>query len=294
VKYAAIANWAKKDNWPIAFMCTQLGVSRSGYYKWRTAPTSKRVLIDDYLTGLINQIYQNHNRPGVRRVAAELRVGGYHLSNKRVWRLMRAAGLKGRTPKAFKKTTTPDATATPAPDRVGRRFNPASINMIWCGDITYIKTFEGWAYMATVIDLYSRKLIGWAIAHNMTTSLVEDALKMAIKHRNPKRWAVTFHSDRGSQYTSTDFTKLCHRNGIHQSMGRTGNCFDNAVAESFFATYKKELIHTRPWPTINHLKKATFKWIEQHYNTHRRHSTLGYLTPTEYELGYRNINQLTA
>lgn len=156
-----------------------------------------------------------------------------------------------------------------------------------------MKTWTGWAYLATVIDLHSRRLIGWAIAEHMRTSLVIDALDMAITHRHPVG-AVIFHSDRGSQYTSTEFADYCRAHQIRRSLGRTGICYDNAVAESFFATYKKELIHTRPWPSLKHLRKETFDWIETYYNRRRRHSTIGYLTLEEYELGYRHINQIAA
>jgi transposase InsO family protein len=147
--------------------------------------------------------------------------------------------------------------------------------------------------MATVIDLHSRKVVGWAIADHMRTELITAALDMALANRRPPT-GVIFHSDRGAQYTSGEFHRYCERNNIRRSLGRTGTCYDNAVSESFFATYKKELIHTRPWPTMADLKKETFDWIENYYNTHRRHSTLGYLTPREYELGYRDINQLAA
>ena len=147
--------------------------------------------------------------------------------------------------------------------------------------------------MATVIDLHSRAVVGFAIADHLRTDLVTAALDMALAHRRPAA-GVIFHADRGTQYTSSEFDRYCKKNNIRRSLGRTGICYDNAVSESFFATYKKELIHTRPWPTLKTLKKATFDWIEMYYNTARRHSTLGYLTPREYELGYRHINQIAA
>ncbi len=181
----------------------------------------------------------------------------------------------------------------PAPDLLGRDFTAERPDSRWCGDITYIKTWQGWAYLATVIDLHSRAVVGWAIADHMRTDLVTDALNMALTHRRPAP-GVIFHSDRGTQYTSSTFAAYCRNNNIRRPLGRTGSCYDNAVAESFFATYKKELIHTRPWPDPKHLKKATFDWIETYYNRQRRHSTLGYLTPHEYELGYRDLNQIAA
>jgi transposase InsO family protein len=181
----------------------------------------------------------------------------------------------------------------PAPDLIGRDFTAQAANQRWCGDITYVKTWDGWAYLATVIDLHSRAVVGWAIADHMRTELVIAALDMALTHRAPAA-GVIFHSDRGSQYTSRTFAEYCTTHGIRRSLGKTGICYDNAVSESFFATYKKELIHTRPWPTMKHLEKETFDWIETYCNTQRRHSTLECLTPREYELGYRNISQIAA
>ena len=156
-----------------------------------------------------------------------------------------------------------------------------------------MKSWDGWVYLATVIDLHSRRVVGWAVADHMRTELVTDALAMALRQRRPKG-RVIFHSDRGTQYTSNDFARFCRKNRIRRSLGRTGICYDNAVAESFFASYKKELIHTRPWPDLRSVKKATFEWIEMYYNRARRHSTLGYLTPHEYELGYRHVHELAA
>jgi len=294
VKFAAIADWAASDAFPVAFMCRQLGVSRSGYYAWLAAEPCARAVDDATLTGLIATLYQHgRGNPGVRRVRAGLAALGRRLSHKRVWRLMRAAGLRGRHPKAWKRTTIAGDHPVPAPDLIGRDFTAQAPNTRWCGDITYVKTWDGWAYVATVIDLYSRTVVGWAIADHMRTDLVTAALDMAIAGRRPPA-GVIFHSDRGTQYTSGQFDRYCTKNKIRRSLGRTGICYDNAVSESFFATYKKELIHTRPWPTITHLKKATFDWIETYYNTIRRHSTLEYLTPKEYELGYRHLNQLAA
>jgi len=294
VKFAAIADWAACGDFPIEFMCRELGVSRSGYYAWRDRAPSDRERADEGLIATIKQVYERlRGNPGVRRVHAELVTLGHTVAPKRVWRLMKAAGLQGRHPKPWKRTTIPGDAPVPAPDLIGRDFTAEAANQRWCGDITYVKTWDGWAYVATVIDLYSRAVVGWAIAEHMRTELVTAALDMALAHRDPPT-DVIFHSDRGSQYTSSIFAEYCANNGIRRSLGRTGICFDNAVSESFFATYKKELIHTRPWPTISHLKKETFDWIETYYNTQRRHSTLGYLTPREYELGYREISQIAA
>ena len=292
--FAAIADWAEAKQYPVEFMCTELGVSVSGYYAWRNRPAPARARSDEALSSLIVAIFERlKGNPGVRRVHAELVAAGHRLGRKRVWRLMRALGLQGRHPRAWKQTTVHGEQPVPAPDLIGRDFTAERANERWCGDITYIKSWDGWVYLATVIDLYSRRVVGWAVADHMRTELVTDALQMALTHRRPKG-KVIFHSDRGTQYTSKDFAKFCKKNNIRRSLGRTGICYDNAVAESFFASYKKELIHTRPWPNLKSVARATFEWIEMYYNRTRRHSTLGYLTPNEYELGYRHIHELAA
>lgn len=294
MKFAAIADWADSDSFPVAFMCRELGVSRSGYYAWRSRPPSKRATDDATLIAVMRKVFADaRGNPGVRRMRAELAALGHWLSHKRVWRLMKAAGLRGRHPKPWKQTTIGGDRPVPAPDLVGQAFFAAEPNTTWCGDVTYVKTWDGWAYMATVIDLHSRALAGWAIADHMRTELVTAALDMAIANRRPPV-GVIFHSDRGSQYTSQAFADYCKKHGIRRSLGRTGICFDNAVSESFFATYKKELIHTRPWPTVADLIRETRDWVDNYYNTKRRHSYLGYLTPREFELGYRHLNQLAA
>jgi transposase InsO family protein len=202
VIFAAIADWVDSDDFPVTFMCDQLGVSTSGYYKWRTREPSAHEARDTDLTRLITVFFARlRGNPGVRRMHAELAVAGHRVSRKRVWRLMRAAGLQGRHPRAWKRTTVPGEHPTNAPDLIGRSFTGASVNEKWCGDITYIKTWDGWAYVATVIDLHSRALVGWAVADHMRTSLVTDALDMAIAHRRPPK-DVIFHSDRGTQGVS--------------------------------------------------------------------------------------------
>ena len=185
------------------------------------------------------------------------------------------------------------AAPAPAPDLLGRSFWAEQPNEKWCGDITYVKTWKGWGYDATVIDLYSRKVIGYAVADHMKTSLVIAALDMALDRRRPPA-GVIFHSDRGTQYTSKEFADYCAKHRVRRSLGRTGICYDNAVAETTFASYKKELIHTRPWPDVDDLAEATADWFENYFNRIRRHSYLDYLTPQEYELGYRDLKQLAA
>lgn len=292
--FAAIADWddSPENDYTVTFMCTELGVSRSGYYAWRSRGPSNRAVADEALAALVVAIHEQlRGNPGRRRVQAQLRAQGVRVGLQRVHRLMRGLKLAGRHPKAWKRTTIGGADPVTAPDLIGRDFAAAAANTRWCGDVTYIKTWNGWVYLATVIDLHSRMVVGYAIDTHMRTDLIVRALAMAIKHRQPAR-GVIFHSDRGSQYTSKQFDGFCERNGIRRSLGRTGICYDNAVAESFFATYKKELIHTRPWPSLDHVKRSTFDWIENYYNSIRRHSTLGYLTPKEFELGYRRIEEI--
>ena len=274
-------------------MC-RAGVSRSGYYAWRKAVPSQHRRRDEVLIVVLRHLHtEARGNPGVRRLRAGLAAAGHRVGHKRVYRLMRLAGLRGRHPKSWKRTTVHGEQPVAAPDLIGRSFTADEANQRWCGDITYVKTWTGWAYVATVIDLYSRAIVGYAVADHMRTSLVTDALDMAIANRTPPA-GVIFHSDRGTQYTSGEFDTYCTKAGIRRSLGRTGICYDNAVSESTFATYKKELIHTRPWPDLKNLTTATIDWIENYFNTVRRHSTLGYLTPREYELGYREINQLAA
>jgi transposase InsO family protein len=297
VTFTAIADWASDGEYTVAFMCAELGVSRSGFYAWQAragAPPGPRASYDERLTQLLISLFTYlKGNPGVRRLHADLRALGHRVSRKRVHRLMKAAGLRGRAPKAWRPTTTTTAAGpAPAPDLIGRRFTAEAPNQAWCGDITYIKTWQGWAYLATVIDLHSRALVGWAIADHARTDLVTDALEMAIQARRPAP-GVVFHSDRGCQYTSRQFVDFCRRRGIRRSVGRTGSCFDNAVSESFNATYKKELIHTRPWPALDELIVQSRVWFD-YYNKKRRHSTIHYLTPAEKDLGYSTLDQIAA
>jgi putative transposase len=198
VKFAAIADWAECKLFPVDFMCAELGVSRSGFYAWQGRGPSARASTDADLTAVIKAAYERlRGNPGVRRMHAELRTLGHRLSRKRVWRLMQAAGLQGRHPKAWKRTTVAGDKPVNAPDLLRRNFTAERADERWCGDITYIKTWTGWAYLATVIDLHSRAVVGWAIADHMRTDLVIDALDMALSHRQPPA-GVIFHSDRGN------------------------------------------------------------------------------------------------
>jgi putative transposase len=208
------------------------------------------------------------------------------VSYKRVQRLMRELGLASVHPRPQRRTTVQAAEPSRLPDLVGRNFTPITPDSAWYGDISYVRTWDGWAYIASVIDGFSRRVIGWAIADHMRTELVTAALGMAIEQRRPEH-GVIFHSDRGAQYTSTEFVEFCRKYGIRNSVGRTGICFDNAAAESFWATLKKEFIHLRPFDTVARLRRETFEYIEGYYNTKRIHSALGYRTPAEHEERFR-------
>jgi transposase InsO family protein len=265
--------------------CELLKVSRSAYYARNERSTRERV--DEQLTVKIREVHAASNGTyGAPRIHAELADTGLRHSRKRIARRMRAAGIRGKSPRRWQVTTIADPNAAARPDLIGRDFtvDAAAIDTRWCGDITYINTWEGWLYLATVIDLASRRVVGWAVADNLKTDLVDAALTAALTRRRPAGGLV-FHSDRGCQYTSAQHARLAKRHGVRLSVGRRGQCWDNAVAESFFSTLKTELIHRQPWPTRKAAHQATFEYIEGWYNTRRRHSSLGYLSPAAYEGG---------
>jgi transposase InsO family protein len=243
--------------------CRLLEVSSAAFYQRLTARPSAREVTDAELGEKITAIHtESKGTYGSPRVHAELRRHGVGVGKRRVARLMARAGLEGRHKKRWRKTTVPDPDAERARDLIGRHFGPcAEVDRRYVGDITYVATWEGWAYLATVIDLASRKVVGWALADHMRTELVTEALEMAFVHRRPPA-GVIFHSDRGCQYTSRDFAELARANGVLLSVGLAGECWDNAVAESFFATIKRELIDTRSWPTRAGLHRAVFEYIE--------------------------------
>jgi putative transposase len=264
--------------------CRLLEVSRSAYYERKTATPSPKELSDAELAEKILAVHtESKGTYGSPRVHRELLKRGVTCGRRRVRRLMARAGLEGRCKKRWRTTTVPDPAAERARDLIRRSFQPSTeLDQRYVGDITYISTWEGWAYLATVIDLASRKVVGWALAEHMRTELVEEALEMAFVQRRPAS-GVIFHSDRGCQYTSRDYGELARKNGVVLSVGMAGECWDNAVAESFFATIKRELIDTRSWPTREGLRHAVFSYIEGWYNTRRLHSSLNYLSPAEYE-----------
>jgi len=275
--------------------CGLFEVSRSAYYQRSTGTPSDRARTDAELTGRITEVFnESKGTYGSPRVHHELGHRGVICGRRRVTRLMRLAGLEGRCKKRWRKTTVADPEAEAARDLIQRQFGPCEeIDRRYVGDITYIATWEGWAYLATVIDLASRKVVGWSLADHMRTELVEDALTMAFANRAPGE-GVIFHSDRGCQYTSKDFADLARRNGVVLSVGMKGECWDNAVAESFFATIKRELIDSRSWPTKTGLHRAVFEYIEGWYNTRRLHSTLDYLSPSQYEAHHNNADRQAA
>jgi transposase InsO family protein len=266
--------------------CALLEVSRAAYYQWSQHSESTREHEDQMLAERIRDIHlDSKGTYGAPRVHAALRREGIRVGKKRVSRLMRVRNLVGRCRRRFKRTTVADPEAgIVATDLLERCFSAGAfaVNEAWCGDITYVRTWEGWLYVATVIDLASRRVVGWAMADHMRAELVIDALEMAIASRNPGKGTI-FHSDRGSQYTSGDFRELLANARMRQSLSRPGQCWDNAVAESWFATLKDELIYRHTWPTRAQARRAIFEFIEGFYNRRRLHSSLGYLSPAEYE-----------
>jgi putative transposase len=274
---------AKRAQHPVSLLCDVLGVSRAGYYVWKDRPASARQRRDDELLEQIGAIHDESNGTyGWPRIHAELRHRGAWVSRKRVARLMRHAGLSGMVRGRRGKTTVSVPGIATAPDLVRRDFAPTAPNLLWVADLTEIATWEGKLYLAVVVDCYSRRCVGWAMAEHMRAELVVEALEMAIWQRRPDVGLV-HHSDRGGQYVSLIFGQTARDAGIDISMGAKGCALDNAVAEAFFATLKKELTRRRAWPTRRELQSAVFAWIEGWYNRRRLHSTLGYLSPAHYE-----------
>jgi transposase InsO family protein len=263
--------------------CELLKVSRAAFYAYLSGP-SRRDRDDAELTGHIEAVHaESKGRYGAPRVHAELRRQGHRHGRKRVARLMRAAGLMGRTPKRWRTTTIPDPAAPQRADQVRRDFtaDAAAVNSRWCGDITYIGTWEGWLYLATVIDIASRRVVGYALADHLRTELVAGALANAVTARDPAP-GIIFHADRGCQYTSAELAVFARDNAVTLSHGRTGQCWDNALAESFFASIKGELLDLQAWPSRDMARRAVVEYIAW-YNGTRLHSTLGYRSPAEYE-----------
>ena len=275
---------AQKANYPVAMVCKMLGVSKSGYYAWRSRPPSNRSRQDAALTEKIREIHgRSQQTYGYPRVHAELRSLGVRCGRRRVARLMRAAGLWGCMRSKKRGTTRRDPRAAPAPDLLRRDFVAAQPNGVWLADITYIPTREGFLYLAFILDTHSRRIVGWSMDSNMGTELVLDALEMAIWRRKPSAGLLVHHSERGVQYTAISFGKRLEEVGIVPSMGRTGTALDNAMAESFVATLKIELVHRRRFPDREVARSAIFEYLEGFYNRRRLHSALSYQSPMSYE-----------
>lgn len=276
---------AEKAQHPVSLLCSVLGVTRAGYYAWRRRGRSQRAVGDERLAQLIGRVFvESLETYGAPRVHAELReTHGILVGRKRVARLMRQQGLEGVSRRGKRRhTTIPDPTAAPAPDLVGRRFQAERPNQLWLADITYLPTREGWLFLAVVLDVYSRRIVGWSMRDDLKTELVVDALGMAVTRRKPPA-GVVHHSDRGSQYTSLAFGATLRDSGLVASMGRRGDAYDNAACESVISTIKNELIKRRTWTSRDQARLAVFSYIETFYNPRRRHSALGYRSPIEYE-----------
>jgi putative transposase len=274
----------KATGFPVSVACRLLGVSRSAFYVWEDGAPSDRRLTDAWLLERIKAIHTAHRGVyGWRRIHAELRLAhGVRVSGKRVRRLMRQAGISGLVRTKRGRTTIRVPGVRVGDDLVQRQFRPQAPNVLWVADITYLRTWEGWVYLAAVQDAYSRRIVGWSMADHLRHELVVDALQMAVSRRRPGPGLI-HHSDQRSQYVALGFGQKARDAGIAVSMGSKGDCYDNAVAESFFATLKKELVHRRSWPTRRGLISEVFEYIEAFYNRARRHSSLGYLSPSEFE-----------
>jgi putative transposase len=278
---------AEKANYRVKAMCRTLKVSKSGFYGWRERPLSARAKADAVLSERIERIHRDSRGTyGAPRIHFELRALGLRCARKRVARLMREAGLFGCGGRRRKVRTTTLRAQTeripPAPDLVKRNFIPEAPDRLWVADITYVRSWEGWLYVSFVLDTYSRRVVGWSMANHLKTELVLDAVNMAIYNRRPTPGLI-HHSDRGSQYTSVEFGSRLKEAGLLSSMGSVADAYDNSMAESFVSTLKRELVHRYSWPTRQSARVAIFDYIEAFYNTRRRHSALGHLSPAEYE-----------
>jgi putative transposase len=285
VKYACIRE--HRGQFPLSLMCRVLGVSRAGFYAAGHRPESARALRDEQLRREVCLIHdRSRSTYGSPRVHAQLRSEGRRCSRKRVARLMREAGLRVKGRRRRRPQTTDSRHAFGVAENVlGRRFaveEAGGLDRVWCGDITYVPTREGWLYLAVLLDLGSRAVVGWAMSERLESSLATDALRMAVARRSPAQ-GLLHHTDRGSQYAAIEYRELVERRAMVASMSRRANCYDNAVAESFFATLEWELIKASDWQTRGQARRALFEYIECWYNRQRRHSSLGYLSPLEYE-----------
>jgi putative transposase len=275
---------AEKTQYRVARLCRVLRISRSGYYAWQRRGASERSAQDVVLAAKITAIHSHSDGSyGVPRVHAELRAQGIRISRRRVARLMRELGLEGVSRRKRRSTTT-GGERPAAPDLIERRFfdHATGPDQVWYADITYVPTWQGWLYVALVVDAWSRRIVGWSMRDTLEAVLVVDALGMATRRRSPAAGAI-HHSDRGSQYGAAVYGRTLRESGLVQSMGRCGSALDNAACESVMATFKTELVHRRSFQTRDQAREQVFRWIEGWYNARRRHSSLGYLSPTDYE-----------
>jgi len=265
-------------------MCRVLGVSRSGYYRWKSQPQSKRQKDDEKILMGIRESHKNSRRAyGSPRITEDLQAQGMRCGENRVARLMKIHGIIGKAKEKFKATTNSKHTLPVADNLLNQNFEAEKSNTVWVSDITYIATLEGWLYLVVILDLFSRQVVGWAMSDRLTSGFVVKALYQAIGRRRPSSGCI-FHSDRGIQYASTDFRDILKSYSFVQSMSRKGNCYDNAVAESFFHTLKIEHVYDYRYETRAEARQSIFEYIEMFYNRQRRHSALGYLSPVSFEL----------
>ena len=281
MKFAFIA--AEKTSFPVSVLCAVLEVSRSGFYDWLRRPPSSHHTDDERLKVHIKAIFRRHQgRYGAPRIQDDLRDEGFAVSRKRVARLMTELGLRSVRKRRFKATTDSSHRLPVAPNVLARRFEAEAPNKAWVTDITQVWTSEGWLFVAAILDVFSRRVVGFAMSDRIDRDVAVDALRMALGRRLPNAGLV-HHSDRGVQYASTDYQRMLEDNGVVCSMSRKGNCWDNAVAESFFATLKTELVYQTKFRTRLEAKRAIFDFIETYYNHRRRHSALGSVSPMEFE-----------
>ncbi len=285
MRYACIA--AHRAEYPVRLMCRVLVVSRGGFYAWLERAPSRRAQTDARLRVAIRAIHAESRRSyGSPRIHRELRAQGQRHGRKRIARLMRVEGLRAKRSRRYRATTRSDATRPPAPNTLGRRFAVREVNRVWAGDVTACWTGEGWLYLAALLDLGSRRVVGWATSGTLDQTLTQAALRRALVQRQPAA-GLLHHSDRGTPYTAAEYQAALTGAHVAVSMSRRGDCWDNAVMESFFATLKTELVHDARWPTRGAATAALATYIEGWYNRRRRHSTLDYLSPAEYELRLR-------
>jgi putative transposase len=276
---------AEKACYPVTILCEVLEVSRSGFYAWKRREPSKRAAEDERLSVEITAVHErSRRRYGSPRVHHGLRRKGIRVGRKRVERLMREKGLVARRKRAFRRTTDSAHQHPIAPNIVARDFEPTTPNAAWAGDVTYIQTAAGWAYLAVLLDLFSRRVVGWAISTSNDTALAQAALKRAVRCRRVVPRGLVHHTDRGSPYASDDYRRSLSDHGMRASMSRKGDCWDNAVAESFFATLRAELVEDARYETPDDAEASIGEYIEKFYNAERLHSHLGYVSPIEFEL----------